>query len=285
MIRWGGISFSFHPLFVLVMLTSVFTGHFLELLALFAIVFVHELGHVAAARLFGLSVVSVQLLPFGGVAVIEEHGDLSSSREIVIALAGPLQNLLLIMISTTFHVMGLWDGAFFFYFIQCNLLIALFNLLPILPLDGGKLVQAVCAMCLPYHTTLVWTLRISLVFSSLMVLYAMMPLLLGKGGPQLNLLMIGGFLLYSNYTDYRNIPYRFLRFLMGREAAFTRHLLQGSLAYPIIAEHSKPLDQILRLLRREKYHFVYIMNSRGKIFSVIPEQRIISSYLRGDPGG
>lgn len=267
------------------MLTSVFTGHFLELIALFAIVFVHELGHVAAARLFGLSVISVQMLPFGGVAVIEDNGTLSSSREMIIALAGPLQNVLLIMLSTTLHVMGLWEGAFFFYFIQCNLLIALFNLLPVLPLDGGKIVQAICALCLPYHTTLVWSLRISLIFSFLIVVYAMVPMLLGKSGPQLNLLMIGGFLLYSNYTDYRNIPYRFLRFLVGRDAAFTRHLLQGSLASPIIAEHSKPLDQILRLLRREKYHFIYIMNSQGVIFSVIPEQRIISSYLRGDPGG
>lgn len=267
------------------MLASVFTGHFLELLALFAIVFVHELGHVAAARMFGLSVISVQMLPFGGVAVLEDNGYISSSREIVIALAGPLQNLLLIMISTTLHTLGLWDGEFFFYFIKCNLLIALFNLLPILPLDGGKIIQAMCAMFLPYHATLLWSLRISLLFSLLVTLYAAVPFVLGKGGLQLNLLMIGGFLLYSNYMDYRNIPYRFLRFLMNRDSAFTHHLLQGSVAYPIIAERSKPLDQILRLFRREKYHFIYIMNARGNIVSVIPEQRVISSYLRGDPGG
>ncbi|MEF2968025.1 M50 family metallopeptidase [Paenibacillus sp. M1] len=284
MIKWGGMSISFHPLFVLIMLASVFTGHFLELLALFAIVFVHELGHVGCARLFGIPVLSIQLLPFGGVAVMEDTGQLTAGRELAIALAGPAQNLLMIAISWVLHAAGIWEGPFFSYFVESNFLIAMFNLLPILPLDGGKVAQALCSWVLPYHATLVWSLRISLIFSLLVVVYAVVPLLSGFGDVQLNLLLVGAFLLYSNLMDYRNIPYRFVRFLVNRENAFTLHLLRGSLAQPIVTDKMKPLDQILRLFRREKYHFIYIMNSRGKIVAVVPEQRVVSSYLRGDPG-
>ncbi|CAM4438204.1 M50 family metallopeptidase [Paenibacillus phoenicis] len=284
MIKWRGIAISFHPFFVIIMLMSVLTGHFLELLALFTIVFVHEMGHVFAARMYDIKVLSVQMLPFGGVAVMEDAGDLTAGREMVIALAGPLQNLLLIGASLLLHAVGIWDGPFLSYFIQSNLLIALFNLLPILPLDGGKISQALCSLVMPYYATLLWSYRISLLSSALLVAYSFLPLLLGLGGMQLNLLLIGLFLLYSNLTDYRNIPYRFIRFLVNRDRSFSRHLLSGTLAQPIVAEKTKPLDHILRLFKREKYHFIYVMNQQGNIVAVVPEQRVISSFLQGGSG-
>lgn len=266
------------------MLISVLTGHFLELLALFTIVFVHEMGHVFAARMYDIKVLSVQMLPFGGVAVMEDSGNLTAGREIVIALAGPLQNLMLIGASLLLHAIGIWDGPFLSYFIQSNLLIALFNLLPILPLDGGKISQALCSLVMPYYATLLWSYRISLLFSVLLVAYSFLPLWLGLGGMQLNLLLIGLFLLYSNLMDYRNIPYRFIRFLVNRDRSFSRHLLNGTLAQPIVAEKTKPLDHILRLFKREKYHFIYVMNQQGNIVAVVPEQRVISSFLQGGSG-
>ncbi|SMF44261.1 M50 family metallopeptidase [Paenibacillus barengoltzii] len=284
MIKWRGIAISFHPFFVIIMLISVLTGHFLELLALFTIVFVHEMGHVFAARMYDIKVLSVQMLPFGGVAVMEDAGNLTAGREIVIALAGPLQNLMLIGASLLLHAIEIWDGPFLSYFIQSNLLIALFNLLPILPLDGGKISQALCSLVMPYYATLLWSYRISLLFSVLLVAYSFLPLWLGLGGMQLNLLLIGLFLLYSNLMDYRNIPYRFIRFLVNRDRSFSRHLLNGTLAQPIVAEKTKPLDHILRLFKREKYHFIYVMNQQGNIVAVVPEQRVISSFLQGGSG-
>lgn len=284
MIKLWGIKITCHPLFVLVMLASIFTGHFLELLSLFAVVFVHELGHVAAARMFGVPVISVQMLPFGGVAVIDDSGHLTPGREIVIALAGPLQNLLLIACSWCIHIAGLWDGPFLYYFIECNILIALFNLLPVLPLDGGKIWLALCSIVLPYHLTLIWTYRISMLFSVFIIGYGLIPFFIGQGELNANLLMIGSFLLYSNYVDFRNIPFRFIRFLMNRDRSFTRHLIKGTLAQPIVAEQAQPLDHILRLFKREKYHFIYIMNRQGNIVAVVPEQRVISSYFKGRSG-
>ncbi|SDF25508.1 sporulation factor SpoIVFB. Metallo peptidase. MEROPS family M50B [Fontibacillus panacisegetis] len=283
MIRWNGIVISFHPFFVIIMLTSLLTGHLLELLALFVIVFIHELGHVAAARFLGVKVLSVQMLPFGGVAIMEDTGHLTAGREILISLAGPLQNMVLIGLSLLFHAVGLWDGPFLSYFINSNLLIALFNLLPILPLDGGKISQSLCTLLLPYHATLIWSHRISLLFSIMLIAYSIIPQLLGQGAVQLNLLLVGSFLLYSNWSDYRNIPYRFLRFLVNRERFFSEQH-NGNIAQPIVADKSKPLDYILRLFKREKYHFIYVVNQQGNIVAVVPEQRVISSYLRGNPG-
>ncbi|MEK4190241.1 M50 family metallopeptidase [Paenibacillus sp. FSL L8-0494] len=278
MIRIFGIELSLHPLFVIIMLFSVITGQFLELLTLFTIVFIHEMGHVVAALLAGVTVKSVQLLPFGGVAVIEDHGRLTASREIGIALAGPLQNGIMIVIALGLQQAGYGNQEFLTYFIHANAMIGLFNLVPVLPLDGGKVLQATISLVLSYYYTLLWTGRVSVAASVLVIIYALLPLGAG-GGLRLNMVMIGAFLLYSNFTDHRNLPYRFVAFLMNREAVYEYHLRTGSVARPIVALSAKPLDDILRLFKRNQYHFIYVLNGKGNVVAVVPEQRLISTYF------
>lgn len=278
----GGVTLSLHPLFVIVMLTSILTGHFIELITLFTIVLIHEMGHMSAAMIFGIRVRSVQLLPFGGVVTIEDGGKMTVWKEIVIALAGPLQNGIMIAIALIYKVMGSGDDAFLSYVIHGNAVIALFNLLPILPLDGGKITQALVSRYIAYHSTLLWSARISIVASSFVILYSLLPLYRGEGAIQLNVLMIGVFLFYSNFVDYKNIPYRFMRFLMNREPLYVRYSIHSSYGYPIIADQAKHLGSILRLFKRDKYHLIYVMNKQGIIEGVLPEQSVISAYFAQD---
>ncbi|QOS80796.1 M50 family metallopeptidase [Paenibacillus sp. JNUCC31] len=280
MIRIWGVRISFHPFFVIIMMASLITGHFIELITLFTIVFIHECGHAAAAALLGCRVLSIQMLPFGGVAIIEDGGNITARREIMIALAGPLQNMLMVGIVLLLKYGSVGDPVFLDYIIKGNLLIALFNLLPVLPLDGGKIVQALVSLFAPYYTTLMWTYRISIVCSAGVIVFAISRWFAGGYGLPLNILLIGLFLFYSNVTDYRNIPYRFIRFLMNREGTFAQYAATGSLAQPIISFPAKPLEPILRLLKRERYHMIYVMNRQGRILAVLPEQRIIGSYFK-----
>lgn len=260
------------------MLASVVTGRFLELLTLFIIVFIHELGHAFAAAAMGCKVRSIQMLPFGGVAVIEDDGSMTALKEIAIALAGPLQNVIMIGAAFLCKVLGWGDEAFLDYVIQGNMIIALFNLLPVLPLDGGKVLQASISLFAPYHATLLWASRTGIVFSLILVGYSLLPLIRGEG-MQLNLLMIGLFLVYSNIEDYKNVHYRFLRFLVHRSELYERNPESLGTAQPIVADSAKPLSDIMRLFKREKYHLIYVMNRRGSLMAVVPEQRVISSFF------
>lgn len=282
LINIRGIALSLHPFFVILMLASVITGHFIELITLFAIVFIHELGHTGAALMFGIRIRSIQFLPFGGVVEIEDHGQLTAWKEIIIAAAGPLQNLVMIIIALLFRLIGWGDSAFLSYVIYGNGMIALFNLLPILPLDGGKIFQSAASLFFTYHRTLLWSSRISVGASVAVIIYSVLPFFLGKESIQLNLLLIGIFLFYSNWVDYRHLPYRFTRFLMNRESRYSGSGSPGGLAQPIVADPAKHLDSILRLFKREKYHLIYVMNEHGNIVAVLPEQRIISAYFATD---
>lgn len=113
--------------------------------AFYASVLVHELAHTVAALRFKLPVRRIQLQFFGGVSEIEKESE-TPGREFVLAFVGPLLSLLL---SAAFYLgMKAVDpatvpGVLLAGLMISNLLVAAFNLLPGLPLDGGRMLRAV----------------------------------------------------------------------------------------------------------------------------------------------
>lgn len=105
------------------------------LLALFA----HESAHILAARLRGVEIREIRLMPFGGSARMENPYGLSAGRLILVAAAGPLSNLLLAVLAAACAHWG-WMSPFrAALHIRTNLTLMSFNLLPALPLDGGRM--------------------------------------------------------------------------------------------------------------------------------------------------
>ncbi|MCZ8513354.1 M50 family metallopeptidase [Paenibacillus filicis] len=276
---WFGIRFRFHPLFSIIVLLSALTGYFVEIITLFGIVLIHELGHAAAAKGLGWKVKEVQLLPFGGVAVVEEHSDIPVWQDLTVALAGPLQNAWMMAVGSLLAGWGLLPPVWGAYFVQANLLIGLFNMLPIFPLDGGKVLLALFGLWLPYEKTIRLTVWISLVFSGLMLCASALHLLTEKGGLQLNLLMIGLFLLYSNWYELRGIPYRFVRFLVNRPVRQQGLLSRGTAALPIVVLDKRRVTEIVRLFMRDRYHLIYVLDERGALRHIVPEKTMLDFYF------
>ena len=113
--------------------------------AFYASVLVHELAHTLAALRFKLPVRRIQLQFFGGVSEIEKEAE-TPGREFVLAFVGPLLSLVL---SGLFYLAllavdpGTVPGVLLAGLMISNLIVAAFNLLPGLPLDGGRMLRAV----------------------------------------------------------------------------------------------------------------------------------------------
>ncbi|WP_246042647.1 MULTISPECIES: site-2 protease family protein [Streptomyces] len=113
--------------------------------AFYGSVLVHELAHTVAALRFRLPVRRIQLQFFGGVSEIEKESE-TPGREFVLAFVGPLLSLLL---AGAFYLgmnaveAGTVPGVLLAGLMISNLLVAAFNLLPGLPLDGGRMLRAV----------------------------------------------------------------------------------------------------------------------------------------------
>lgn len=265
------------------MALSVWIGYFVELLILFGIVLIHELGHAAAARMYGWKVTEIQLFPFGGVAVVEDGEATGSVQEIVVALAGPLQNAFMILISLLLEATGVWDKSWSDYFIRANMTIGLFNLLPVLPLDGGRIVQAVVSRYASYYRTLTVGVWYSLIISCGMAVYSIY--LTPYEGIHLNLLAISCCLIAMNWFSLRNMYYRFIRFLMSREKRRLAIVSDGEHAQPIVAGAEYNVQQLVKKFKRERYHLVYVLDDEGSVKQVISEQRCIREFFmpRSEP--
>lgn len=110
---------------------------------LFAII--HELGHLIAGLILGMKPEKIELMPYGlsvSFKLIPKdynkqiyNGNLLSIKKIIVAFAGPITNLIIIVI-----VSNLFPNLVIIY---ANLLLMIFNLLPIYPLDGGRIIKQI----------------------------------------------------------------------------------------------------------------------------------------------
>ena len=130
----------------------------LFILLLFTCVVLHELGHVIAARRYGVQTPDITLLPIGGVARLERIPE-KPSQEFVIAIAGPLVNVVIAAIllvslggilppgsleldNPGVNLLARLAGA--------NIFLVVFNLIPAFPMDGGRILRAALAQWLGY---------------------------------------------------------------------------------------------------------------------------------------
>lgn len=131
-------------------------------LAVFGCVLLHELGHALMARRFGIGTRQIVLLPIGGVAELDRE-PARPSHELAISVAGPLVNLAIAFVlgGVLFagHASGALSGPISMTFepgvpalltllLFNNLALALFNLLPFFPLDGGRALRALLSLWL-----------------------------------------------------------------------------------------------------------------------------------------
>ncbi len=200
-----------HPLFWLVLGLGIAAGRFTEAVLMFTIVFWHEVGHAAAAAYYKWRITSVMLLPFGGVAKVDEYGNRPVSEEAAVILAGPLQHLVIAAFAFILNWTGILGPDLFGLVMDYNWTILLFNLVPVWPLDGGKLLFLLLSMHLPYKKAHAVMLILS--FGLLTICSAVVLLVIPY---QLNLWIVFSFILFSLRQEWKQRGYLLIRFLLER---------------------------------------------------------------------
>lgn len=128
-------------------------------LALFCCVVLHEFGHALAAQKYGIQTKDIVLYPIGGIARLEKLPE-DPKQELWVAIAGPLVNVGIFLILsavlsfTGFNIESLEEikinpNTIILYLASANLILAVFNLIPAFPMDGGRILRAFLAIRLP----------------------------------------------------------------------------------------------------------------------------------------
>jgi len=172
---------------------------FISALLLFASVLAHELGHSLVAMRQGITVQSISLFLFGGLASFDRESK-TPGQAFWVALAGPLVSLALFGI---FQTLALKIGsltpatAIISFVASINLVLAIFNMIPGLPLDGGNVLKAIVwKITGDAYKGIVFAGRVGQVFGWLAIGTGLLPLFMGYGISFWNIL-IGWFLLQN----------------------------------------------------------------------------------------
>lgn len=117
-----------HPTLWFVIGIAILTAHFVEVMMLLLIVFIHEMGHATCAQHFKWRIKSIHLLPFGGAVETEEYGNKSLKEDLAVVLAGPLQHVWLIGAAFLLYSLSFISYELYQPFLYMNLMLLVFNL-------------------------------------------------------------------------------------------------------------------------------------------------------------
>lgn len=154
-----------HYSLIFLLILSLFTGSIFKILGIIFSILLHEISHYMFLKLYKVDVKYLELSIIGGILDIEEV-NLSLYKKLIVNLAGVVANLLIIIIITFFNIESLN------YLITYNVVIIIFNLIPIIPLDGYRILNDVLSVIYDDNYTFVLVKRIDLfcLFMMLLVL-------------------------------------------------------------------------------------------------------------------
>lgn len=241
-----------HPLTWVFFALAILTARFMEVLILLGIVLIHELGHAIAAHYFDWRIKRVTILPFGGEMETDEHGNRPWKEELMVTIAGPIQHIWLFGLAMALYAYGLLPESLYHIWLIYNTVILLVNLIPIWPLDGGKLLFILLCRMFPFiraHRLMVLS-SVFILFIALLGLLLINPL-------NFNWWFIIGFLAFSLWREWKHRQYVFMRFLMARHYGHNSNI-KGICS--LEAEKDMKIYKVLENFKKNNKHIIVVKN-------------------------
>ena len=274
-----GVSIRLHPAFLVVLLLYAILGLAVQALIVFALVIGHELAHLLTAKAYGFKVVGLELFPFGGAAYCDDLFEGRKLEESVMALAGPAFNIFLLFAAQVLRWNGVWTGELADNFVRFNIWLAAFNLIPVLPLDGGRVLRALCVEGFGFVKTtkfLAWAgkwLGISFVLYGIFQL-SRSPLSEGS----LTFIILGGFFWFAGSREISTAHVTFLRHLTRKkEELVTKGLMHSRW---LAVHEDTPLVRIVEKFTPDQYAMISLTNKGMGLKKILTETDVVEGMLR-----
>lgn len=172
----------------------------------FLIAFIHELFHCIGAFIFKLNINKLVMLPFGFYADIDNLYSIKWYQELIIIILGPLSYLISSIIINLLFINNSISLTLFNEIKETNLLILIFNLLPIFPLDGYRIIKILLGTKFSEKKVLKIMNIISLFFTSILLIYCIFN----------SQLFIISFLIFNQIVMIKSFKNTYKKFLVSK---------------------------------------------------------------------
>ena len=204
----------FHYTYYIISLSFLITGQFLNLIIFTSLIIVHELGHYIACLITKVNVSKIIIYPYGGITKIEDVIDINFTKELFIAISGiVIQSIYFFIIYLLYKNYLIRDYTYnIFYNYHYSMII--FNLIPIYPLDGSKILNIVINKLFNFKLSNILLIIISIINMIVMIFIYKF---------NYSYLMIIGILINYLYSYIKNINYLYNRFLLEKYLYKTKY--------------------------------------------------------------
>ncbi len=183
----------------------ILLGEFMTFFIITILVVVHEIGHFIMALILGVEVKEIYIYPFGGISKFNMNYNIKIFDEALILISGPI-------IQVVFSVL-LINLSFFYNYIDLiisyNISLLIFNLLPIYPLDGGRLFNLFMNKFFSFYKAMYFTIYFGVIISSFFLLGFFYT-------GFINFIIIFLFCMYKLVTEYNKINFIIEKFYLER---------------------------------------------------------------------
>ena len=219
-----GNTFKIHPLTYIIALIFIIVGYFKFYLSFMLVLFMHELGHITLSLIFKWNIKNIVLLPLGFLLKFKDNLNKPLLEEFFISISGIVFQLIFISL---FHS---------HYLVISSNIILIFNLLPIYPLDGSKVINIVLNKITNFKTSYFLTLLFSFVTIILLI----------------SMSVINKSLLFM--ISFIPLLINLIELIINKDAVFVKFLLERHL-YNIRFKKTRCINNI-KYMKRDYKHYI-----------------------------
>lgn len=261
------IHFSFFLLFI----WFVFTNNIASFITFCMVVLTHEFGHFIVAKKLGYKLDNFVIAPYG-VCLNYKEKYFAIKDEILIALAGPLINIILSILCISFWWIFPEFYNFSYNFVFHSLILGLFNLLPCYPLDGGRLFVGITSIYLPRKKAIKATLIINLIIALFLFILFFISCFINFN-PSLCLTAI--FMIFSILENKNECKYQ-------TRNLFNKKIKNYSKPVFFVVKEDEILNNLIKHIELNKFTIFIVLFSNNKI-KLLDEQAVKTLSLAYPP--
>ena len=270
-----GMTFSIHFLFFPIMVSLYMMGYAEEMLILLAIIMIHELSHGLMAITLGIKIREIQILPFGGVIKLDNTLSFTYPEEIMISAAGPIANVILSVAVFFLQESFSLQSNHFDFIIFSSLVIGIFNLMPALPLDGGRIFRAALSYLLGYKKA---TRVVTILSKVLAVLLIVLNIyLFSLGSYNFTFVLVGIFIYYQAGKENEIAIYSTMKDIAAKKENLSKSGSMVSQHMTVLPETT--LGEIFKQFTSKKFHIIYVLDEEYALKGIITEDEILTGIL------
>ena len=247
----------FHYTYIIMALGLVLTGHFINLIVFTSLIIIHELGHYITSIIFKYKVDKIIIYPYGGVTKLNTIINTNITKDLVVAVSGIIFQTLYFIIIFFLYKNNIIREYTYNLFLLYHKSLLIFNLLPIYPLDGAKIVNLILSKYFSFNIAN----YISIVISLITVIFFLYSDIYENN---YSIILVIGVLMKNIYKFYKDISYIYNRFILER------YLFKFNYKKKVIIKNKEKMYK----------NRVHIFNDNGKLMN---EKEYISTFFEKKP--